>query len=141
MINKFRNFMQGRYGVDAFGIFLVVLSCVINLILSIFMLRYRMPIIGLIPTSIMLYAAFRLFSKNINRRAGENRAYMKLQNKVKNFFLYVRSKAEKRKAKKADITHKYFKCKQCKQEVRVPSGKGKIRITCPKCGTKFEKKT
>ena len=141
MINRFRDFMQGRYGVDAFGIFLVVLSCVINLILSIFMLRYRMPIIGLIPTSIMLYAAFRLLSKNINRRAGENRAYMKLQNKVKNFFVRMRTKIDKRKARKADITHKYFKCKRCKQEVRVPSGKGKIRITCPKCGTKFEKKT
>lgn len=141
MINRFQKFMQGRYGVDAFGIFLVVLSCVINLILSVFMVRYRMPVIGMIPTLIMLYAAFRLFSKNINRRAGENRAYMKFQNKVKSFFVRVRTKVDKRKAKKADTLHKYFKCKQCKQEVRVPAGKGKIRITCPKCGVKFEKKT
>ena len=35
----------------------------------------------------------------------------------------------------------FFRCPSCKEVVRVPRGKGKIRITCPRCGYAFEKKT
>ena len=141
MINEFRKFMQGRYGVDAFGIFLVVFSCALHLIFSLFFIKYRIPLLGAIPTLIFLYELYRMLSKNINRRAGENRAYMAWQNKAKVFFQKIKIKTEKKKAQKADVMHKYFKCKKCKQEIRVPIGKGKIRITCPKCGVKFQKKT
>ena len=34
-----------------------------------------------------------------------------------------------------------FVCPTCKQKLRVPRGKGKISITCPKCATSFIKKT
>ena len=27
----------------------------------------------------------------------------------------------------------YFKCKNCKQELRIPKGKGKIKVICPHC--------
>ena len=49
-------------------------------------------------------------------------------------------KSQKAAAKAADKEHKYLKCPKCKQEIRVPKGAGKIRITCPKCQEKFEKK-
>ena len=38
-------------------------------------------------------------------------------------------------------TYRFFKCPQCKQTVRVPKGRGKICITCPKCKTEFIKKS
>ena len=48
--------------------------------------------------------------------------------------------AAQAKAQAADKDHKYFFCPKCGQSVRVPKGAGKIRVTCPKCGEKFEKK-
>ena len=38
-------------------------------------------------------------------------------------------------------THRYFRCPQCRATVRVPKGKGQIRITCPHCKHQFIKKT
>ena len=40
-----------------------------------------------------------------------------------------------------DRQHRYFDCPKCHQMVRVPRGKGKISITCPRCREKFVKKT
>jgi len=40
-----------------------------------------------------------------------------------------------------DRSHRYYSCPRCRQPVRVPRGKGKISITCPKCSEKFIKKT
>ena len=40
-----------------------------------------------------------------------------------------------------DRNNRYFNCPKCRQTVRVPRGKGKISITCPKCREKFIKKT
>ena len=36
---------------------------------------------------------------------------------------------------------KYFKCPNCKAKLRVPKGKGRLNITCPKCRTMFHGKT
>ena len=40
-----------------------------------------------------------------------------------------------------DREHRYFDCPKCRQPVRVPRGKGKIMITCPKCKERFQRKT
>ena len=38
----------------------------------------------------------------------------------------------------ADATHNYFSCPNCRTVLRVPKGKGRIQITCAKCGTRFQ---
>jgi uncharacterized paraquat-inducible protein A len=37
--------------------------------------------------------------------------------------------------------YKIFRCPHCKQKVRVPRGRGKISIHCPKCNTEFIRKS
>ena len=71
----------------------------------------------------MLWAMFRCFSRNTYQRYRENRKYLMLLDRIK------------------DREHRYFECPKCRQPVRVPRGKGKISITCPKCKEKFVKNT
>ncbi len=50
----------------------------------------------------------------------------------------ARIKKERKESKKL---YKYYKCPKCKTELRVPRGKGKIKIKCPKCQEQFIKRT
>ena len=130
MREKFYRFMQGRYGNDAFNQFLVVLilAC---LALS-FLFGNVFYVLGLVG---LFYMYFRMFSKNIYKRSGENQAYLGIYNKVKYGF-------QKRfQFLKQSKTHHIYKCPSCSQKIRVPKGKGKISIRCPKCGNEFVKKS
>jgi DNA-directed RNA polymerase subunit RPC12/RpoP len=88
-----------------------------------------------IPMLFYIAAIFRMFSKNIYKRRAENAVFMKFWGGITRFF----SGIFKKRADSA--THVHFKCPACRQQVRVPRGKGKISITCPKCSNKFIKKT
>ena len=83
----------------------------------------------------LLFSVFRTLSKNTQKRASENYKYFVCKNKVLSRFRRLKTRFQERK------THRYFRCPQCKATVRVPKGKGKIRITCPKCRNQFIKKT
>ena len=118
-----RRFMMGRYGTDKLNMALLAAGFVACLI-SMFV---RLPLINLILTALsyglMIWAIFRALSRNTYKRYQENRRYLMFVDRVK------------------DREHRYFDCPKCRQPVRVPRGKGKIAITCPKCGEKFIKKT
>ena len=58
-----------------------------------------------------------------------------------NWLWGVKNRCAGARARHADKEHRYFTCKQCKTICRVPVGKGKIIITCPKCGHQFIKKS
>lgn len=119
----FQRFMHGRYGGDKLNTTLVWISFG-GYIVSLFV-----PIatgkLGLILLSYVLlaWAIFRMLSRNTYKRYQENRKYLQFMDKLK------------------DREHRYFDCPRCRQPVRVPRGKGKIAITCPKCKEKFIKKT
>ena len=82
---------------------------------------------------LMVFILFRMFSKNLTKRRAENQKWV-------NWWWRVRSSSGAR-ARHADKEHKYFTCKQCKTICRVPVGKGKIIITCPKCGAQIHAKS
>ena len=133
MLNKFRQFMYGRYGGnDALHVFLIILGAVITLILSLFF--YRTPftrLIGLIPYGI---AAARALSKNYEARIKENRKFLEVSAPVRSFLM-------KKINQLKDKDHRYYACPQCRRTLRVPKGRGKIKISCPHCGKDFIRKT
>ena len=96
----------------------------------------------LISIALMIWAVFRVFSRNTAARARENEKFLVFWNQVKKWWNGVRQWFAKQKRKWDDRkTHVYFRCPNCKKELRVPKGKGKLEVTCPLCRSKFIKKT
>lgn len=129
MREKIQRFMIGRYGVDQFSKFLNILTLVL-LIISMFFRKSPLYTLALL---LLIYTYFRMFSKNHQKRYAENQAYLIWHNKVTGFF----SRQKQLRAQKK-IYHIY-KCPDCRQKIRVPKGKGKICVTCPKCHKEFIK--
>lgn len=120
MGESLRQFMAGRNGVDTLAWFWCILGIVLNLVGS-FSNIMLFSAFAYIP---LLLAIFRIFSRDTARRYEENE-------KFRQFFSRLRGRR----------TYCYYKCPACKTRVRVPRGKGKIRITCPSCRESFIKKT
>ena len=138
MSDRFRNFMRGRYGVDQLSNGLVFLFFILILI-GILTRNTIFTWIALIP---MILSYYLMFSKNFSKRYNENRIYTNLMSpvydlldKIKGFF---NRKIKRFKTRKE---YKYFKCPNCKQELRVPRGRGEITVTCPKCKQSFDRKS
>lgn len=125
-----QNFMRGRYGVDQLNFFLLVVAIVISLVVSLF----RLPFWWLSLVFLVL-CYFRMFSRNVYKRAGENTKFLRMVYPITSRYKNAKKRWKDRK------TYKYYKCPSCKQQMRVPKGKGEITITCPKCHTKFDKRT
>ncbi len=129
--NKIQYFMQGRYGVDALGIFLLIMGFAMTFLSSIRPLAW----FAIPSLAIIIFAYFRIFSKNYEKRRRELMKYERATGKVRERFSLMKRIFAERK------THKHLRCKTCKTLLRVPRGKGKIEITCPKCRTKMIRKT
>jgi hypothetical protein len=130
-MNWLRRFMYGRYGFDHYSRALVFGSLFLSLIASF----SRVNLIFLISYIPLVYAVFRITSKNIAKRTQENLVYCRIAESVKNKLRNIKL------ALIGTKTHKYYRCSHCKQSIRVPRGKGKICITCPKCKAEFIKRT
>lgn len=131
MREKFMRFMQGRYGMDGFSRFLLAVGAVCLLLSSLFHVRF----LNYVCWVLLIYLYFRMFSRNIQKRYAEGVAYERAKAKVKAFFKGDRSMIDQAKM------YRIFKCPKCSQKIRVPRGKGKIEITCPKCSGTFRKRT
>lgn len=124
-------FMQGRYGADQMGQMLSAVSMVF-LIISLFSRNqawFLLAVIGIV------YNYVRMFSKNISKRYAENQKYLNMTAGIRRKLASWKSQLAQRK-----IYHIY-RCPGCKQKIRVPRGRGKIEIRCPKCNTRFVKKS
>lgn len=99
----------------------------ILLVLSLFGLKIFYPA----AVAIMAYAYFRMFSKNTLRRSAENQWYLKREMKVRGLLQRKKKELSQRR-----IYHIY-RCPKCRQKIRVPRGRGKIAVTCRKCGAEF----
>lgn len=114
-------FMQGRYGLDRLSSVLLWISVAMAVIAII--LGPMGLVFTILAYALMGIAIFRVLSHNTYKRYRENRWFLLQLDRIK------------------DREHRYFVCPKCRQSVRVPKGKGKIAITCPKCKEKFIKKT
>ena len=118
-----RRFMEGRYGNDKLNIAILVAGVVTGLLSSLLPGALLKMGLWVLSYGLMIWAIFRCLSRNTYKRYQENRKYLQLLDRVK------------------DREHRYYDCPKCRQRVRVPRGKGKISITCPRCKEKFVRKT
>ena len=126
-----QRFMIGRYGQDQLNRFISVAALVV-MILSLFIGR---SVLYPLAVALLILCFFRMFSKNIVSRRRENQYYLLLHSKV------TRRAAGRMDRYKQRKTYNFYRCPSCQTQLRVPKGRGRISITCPKCRTSFEKKT
>ena len=130
MRNAIQRFMYGRYGNDQFGFFLLGLSVASSLLATIL----DLGILNLLAEVVIFYALFRMLSRNTYKRREENNKFMR---KAQPVIKWMRLQQTMRK----DKEHRYFKCPNCSQYLRVPKGKGKITVTCRSCHASFQEKS
>lgn len=141
---------QGRYGMDK-----------LNRALSIAAICFAVPTIFIPPEhaaravlngiSLLLVAlaVLRMFSRNFDARRRELLKYEELARRVKailNGTIYAKPVNGKQKKSRRSTfeeyrRYKHLTCRQCGQKLRVPRGKGRLRVTCTRCGNKFEAKS
>ena len=130
MREKIQRFMCGRYGMDRLNQILMFCAFVC-LLFSFFGSGFSY----IIATVAMIYAYFRMFSKNITQRSQENERYLKQELKMRGLLGKWKKTLGQRK------NYHIYKCTNCGQKLRVPRGRGKIAISCRKCGNEFMKKS
>ena len=130
---KVLNFMQGRYGVDQLSNFLIW-SAVMIAFVAMFV---RLPFLQVICWVMIIYAYVRIFSKNIQKRYAQNQVFLDKTWGIRNAF--AKMKYRVKYGKQTSDPYYIYKCRKCGQKIRIPKGKGKIMVTCPKCKYQFKK--
>ena len=123
LTSGFRNFMVGRYGTDRLNMAILGVGLVASLLSVVIRFAPVNLVFFVLSYGMMFWAIFRTLSRKTYQRYQENRKFLSMVGRLK------------------DRQHRYFDCPKCRQMVRVPRGKGKISITCPRCREKFVKKT
>ena len=123
MAQGMQRFMYGRYGTDRLSMTILIAGLVASLLSSVIRVFPFQLIFLLLSYVLMFWAIFRVMSRNTYKRYQENRKFLQFFDRLK------------------DRQNKYFDCPKCHQTVRVPRGKGKVSITCPRCKEKFIRKT
>ena len=134
--------MQGRYGTDQLSRFLsmvlivlLILEWVSNHFLAFPGVLAFVRVAGILNAVLLFVIYFRTFSRNIPRRYAANQKFLSLQEKISSFFGGAKKSTNQR------IEYHIYKCPQCSQKIRIPRGKGRIMVRCPKCGTEFMKQS
>ncbi len=126
-----RQFMAGRYGVDQLSMAMAICSMVLMLVSRVFRLR----LLYWIAAAMLAAMVFRSYSRNTAKRYQENQWFIGYFKQLRRWAAGLQNQWQERKA------YRFFKCPSCGQKLRVPKGKGKICITCPKCKTELLRKT
>lgn len=135
MRQRFMRFMEGRYGTDTYSQFLLIVALVLILLSSFIPVEIVASALYIIGWALAIYSYFRIFSRNISKRYAENERFLTKTQGIRTSFNKQKNLMEQRKH------YHIYKCPGCSQKIRIPKGKGKIEIRCPKCGTTFIKKS
>ena len=131
MKERMQRFMAGRYGNDQLNQFIFIVA-IISMVLEIIT---RQSLFYTLTLVLLILAYVRVFSRNINKRYEENMKFLQKKDAILNKFRKQKYYAAQRR------NFHIYTCPQYKQKIRIPKGKGKISITCPKCRTSFIKKS
>jgi len=121
----FRDFMRGRYGIDAISIIAMLLALLLT----------RFNYVWILGSALLGYAIFRIMSKAVDKRYREKQ---KFDNLIKPLAIKLNNFSSRLQQRK---THTIVRCKKCKKSLRLPKNKGKIKVSCPVCGLEFIMKT
>jgi len=128
--NGFRNFMRGRYGGDKLSLTLLFTGIACSMVTSF----TQITVFYYVGLALYFIALFRMFSRNITRRALENQKFLmffsKIATAVRQFFVRLKNSRK----------YKYFRCPQCGVRLRLPRKVGEVTVTCSKCKNQFRKK-
>lgn len=130
LMNFFRKLMYGRYGSDYLSFFLLFLYVVLIFV----SVLPHMGWVSWVALAVLLWDVFRMFSRRIDRRRAENAKFLALAGPMIRW-------VKMRYTIHRDKEHRYFKCPNCGQYLRVPRGKGKITVNCRNCGASFEERS
>ena len=152
------DFTKGRKGADELTIVMGFAGIILAMIGSIARIQW----LSWIAIAVIVIGVLRGLSKNIDARHKENEAFVAATANVPGLGKFVaslgagaaaastsraagtskedfeRAKRTAKKMWKGRKTTAYLKCPNCGQMLSVPKGKGKIRVTCPKCHAKME---
>ena len=128
--NAIQRFMYGRYGTDQLNLLLLALYVLFYFLYAV----TRFDPLYWVSLVLIFLSLFRLFSRNISRRREENARFLRLAGPAIQWFRLQRTI-------RRDKEHRYFKCPNCGQQLRVPRGKGRITVTCRGCGATFHEKS
>lgn len=123
-------FMYGRNGTDQLGLFTLLIYLVIWMAQCV----TRWYFLMVIEYVLLFLILYRMLSRNLAKRRAENMKFLQIVRPIKNRFLSHRARLR-------DREHRYFKCPNCGQQMRVPRGKGRITVHCRSCGASFEEKS
>jgi len=127
MFDKLRAFMAGRNGFDGAAIALIAIAFALNMISRII---GRLPLV-IVSMAFLALALIRILSKNVAKRRAENYKFIRISRDLGEEFRAWRARRSESKL------YKFYSCPDCKSRLRVRRGAGKIKITCPKCGLRF----
>ena len=127
-------FMAGRNGNDQLNLFLLIVDVALLLLASIFS-RSLGGILYPLVLLLLGYSYFRMLSRNLYKRRTENENYLRLRAAAASKLRVMKERWVQRR------DYKFFTCPSCKAVMRVPRGRGKIRIVCRKCGSSFAGKS
>lgn len=132
---KLNQFMMGRYGQDELSKFSLIVFVVLALIGFLVRDGAGRSVLNFLMLAVLVLWYLRVFSRNFEKRRRENAVYLKYRNAVVRWFKSLKDRWTQRK------DYRFFRCPSCHTLLRVPKGKGHVRLTCRKCQTSFERKT
>lgn len=123
---KLMQFMSGRYGID--NLFYILFG--VSAVLSIINIFVRSVYLQFAVYAVIVFAFFRIMSRNHEARRRENR-------QINSLITKINQKSARRRQQKADYNHIYKKCPNCHVTLRLPKRPGKHKTVCPKCNHEF----